>query len=59
MKDEEVCKMSAKNTHALRLGGGGLINSPVSDNLCSLAIGTEYVSWALTIFFLDFTNLPF
>ena len=34
-KDEEVYKMSAKNTHALRLGGGGLINSPVSDNPCS------------------------
>ena len=43
-KDEEVCKMSAENTSALRLGGGGLVNSSVSDNLCSLDISTEYVS---------------
>ena len=53
-KDKEICKMSAKNTCALRLGGGGLINSPVSDNLCSLDIGTEYVSWALMILFRRF-----
>ena len=43
-KDKEVCKMSAKNACALRLGGGGLINSPVLDNLCSPDIVTEYVS---------------
>ena len=36
--------MSVKNTCALRLGGGGLINSPVSDNLHPLDISTEYVS---------------
>ena len=42
-KDEEVCKMSAENTHALKLGGGGLINSPVLDNLHSPDIATEYV----------------
>ena len=50
-KEEEVCKTSAENTHALRLGGGGLINSPMSDNLHSLDISTEYVSLAFTIFF--------
>ena len=43
-KDEEVCKMSTENTCALRLGGGGLINSPVSDDLHSQDIATEYVS---------------
>ena len=48
-KDEEVCKMSAENTHALKLGGGGLINSPVSDSPCSPDIVTKYVSCAFTI----------
>ena len=43
-KDEEVCKMSVENTHALRLGRGGLVNSPVLDNFGSLNINTEYVS---------------
>ena len=43
-KDEEVCKMSVGNTCALRLCGGGLVNSPVLDNLGSLNINTEYVS---------------
>ena len=42
-KDEEVYKMSAEKTCALRLGGGGLINSPVSDNLHSPNIAIEYV----------------
>ena len=42
-KQEEGCKMSAKNTHALRLSGGGLINLPVSDNHHPLDINTEYV----------------
>ena len=42
-KDEEVCKMSAENTCALRMGGGGLINSHVSDNLSSPDIVTDYV----------------
>ena len=42
-KDEESCKMSARDTCALKLGGGGLINSPVLDNLHSLDIGAEYV----------------
>ena len=35
--------MNAGNTHALKLGGAGLINSPVLDSLHSLDIGTEYV----------------
>ena len=35
--------MSARNTRALKLGEGGLKNSPVLDSLCSLDIGTEYV----------------
>ena len=43
-KDKEVYKMSAENTCALRLGGGGLINSPVSDNLHSPNIAIKYVS---------------
>ena len=42
-KDEEDCKMSARDTHALKLGGDGLINSPVLVDLHSLDIGTEYV----------------
>ena len=36
--------MSVKNTRALRLGGGGLINSPVLDNLRPLDISAGYVS---------------
>ena len=35
--------MSARNTHALKLGGGGLINSSVLDDLHSLDIGAKYV----------------
>ena len=41
--------MSARNTCALKLGGGGLINSPVLDSLHSLDIGTEYVFILLSI----------
>ena len=41
--------MSARDTCALKLGGGGLINSPVLDDLCSLAIGIEYVFVFLNI----------
>ena len=41
--------MSAGNTHALKLGGGGLINSPVLDNLHSLDISPEYVFVFLNI----------
>ena len=41
--------MSAGNTCALKLDGGGLINSPVLDSLCSLDIGTEYVFVFLNI----------
>ena len=41
--------MSAGDTCALKLGGGGLINSPVLDNLHSLDIGTEYVLFFLNI----------
>ena len=41
--------MSTRNTHALKLGGGGLINSPVLDSLCSLDIGAEYVFVFLNI----------
>ena len=55
---KKFCKMSAKNTRALRLGGGGLINSPVSDNLHSPDIVTEYVSWVFTIFFSRFYKSP-
>ena len=42
-KDEESHKTSARDTCALKLGGGGLINSPVLDDLCSLDIGAKYV----------------
>ena len=41
--------MSAGNTHALKLGGGGLINLPVLDSLHSLDIGAEYVFVFLNI----------
>ena len=41
--------MSARNTRALKLGGGGLISSPVLDNLHSLDISTEYVFVFLNI----------
>ena len=41
--------MSARNTCALKLGGGGLINSPVLDNLCCIDISTEYVFVFLNI----------
>ena len=41
--------MSARNTCALKLGGGGLINSPVLDSLCSLDIGVKYVFVFLNI----------
>ena len=41
--------MSAGNTCALKLGGGGLINSPVLDSLCSIDIDTEYVFVFLNI----------
>ena len=41
--------MSAGDTCALKLGGGGLINSPVLDSLCSLNIGAEYVFVFLNI----------
>ena len=41
--------MSAGNTCALKLGGGGLINSPVLDSLHSLDIGAEYVFVFLNI----------
>ena len=48
-KDEESHKMSAEDTHALKLGGGELINSPVLDSLCSLNIDAEYVFVFLNI----------
>ena len=58
-KDEEVHKMSAENTHALRLGGGRSISSPVSNNLCSLDINTEYVLLVFTIFLSEsYKSLP-
>ena len=41
--------MSAGNTHALKLGGSGLINSPVLDSLRSLDIGAKYVFVFLNI----------
>ena len=40
---KKVGKVSASDTHALKLSGGELINSPVLDSLCSLNIDTEYV----------------
>ena len=48
-KDEESHKMSAGDTHALKLGGGELINSPVLDSLCSLNIDAKYVFVFLNI----------
>ena len=41
--------MSARNTNALKLGEGGLINSPVLDSLHSLDIGAKYVFVFLNI----------
>ena len=35
--------MSVRDTCALKLSGGELINSPVLDSLCSLNIDAEYV----------------
>ena len=41
--------MSARDIHALKLGGGELINSPVLDSLHSLNIDAEYVFVFLNI----------
>ena len=41
--------MSARDTHALKLSGGELINSPVLDSLHSLNIDIEYVFIFLNI----------
>ena len=48
-KGAEIHTMSARDTHALRLGAGELINSPVLDSLCSLNIDTNYVFIFLNI----------
>ena len=48
-KDEESDKMSARDTCALKLSWGELINSPVLDSLCSLNIDAEYVFLFLNI----------
>ena len=41
--------MNAGDTHALKLGGGELINLPVLDSLHSLNIDAEYVFIFLNI----------
>ena len=41
--------MSARDTCALKLSGGELINLPVLDSLCSLNINAEYVFVFLNI----------
>ena len=48
-KDEESGKMSARDTRALKLGGGELIDSPVLDSLCSLNIDAKYGSISLNL----------